>query len=311
MNLKKTDYTISNEKFQFCVADLKIVDFVYNLNDRFFKTTKMIKILKWFSYRNVSEVCAFIEVCVYYKIWIMNFVIIIVFIYRLLKNGKSFVWRKKQKIIMNILKLTLMIASALKSLNYFFLINEIILTINFNLKKWNVIFSQINFEIDKRYFFWYKSELWIKSKFYYNAIKRECRDLLKTLKKVRFWLYEMWFIIKIDVNILMTQFNRFAADLLKILIIRWLTWIKLFDFDVKHVFDKKYTIANNLSRQFRDFLNDIDEIHEKNINDFIDKQLNCVRVCSVNVNEVKKELSLKKNYFKKSQRIVKYLIILI
>ena len=49
-------------------------------------------------------------------------------------------WKKKQKIAMNILKLTLMIASVLKSLNYFFLINEIILTVNFNLKKWNVIF---------------------------------------------------------------------------------------------------------------------------------------------------------------------------
>ena len=68
MNLKKTNYTISDEKFQFYVADLKIVDFVYNLNDKFLKTTKMIKILKRFSCQNVSEVCAFIEVCVYYKI---------------------------------------------------------------------------------------------------------------------------------------------------------------------------------------------------------------------------------------------------
>ena len=36
---------------------------------------------------------------------------------------------------MNISKLTLMIAFVLKSLNYFFLIDEIILTMNFNLKK--------------------------------------------------------------------------------------------------------------------------------------------------------------------------------
>ena len=68
MNLKKINYTISNEKFQFCVVDFKIVDFIYDLNDKFFETTKMIKILKWFFYRNVFEVRAFIEVCVYYKI---------------------------------------------------------------------------------------------------------------------------------------------------------------------------------------------------------------------------------------------------
>ena len=36
---------------------------------------------------------------------------------------------------MNILKLMLTIAFALKSLNYFFLIDKIILTVNFNLKK--------------------------------------------------------------------------------------------------------------------------------------------------------------------------------
>ena len=37
---------ISDEKFQFCVVDFKIIDFIYDSNDRFFETTKMIKILK-------------------------------------------------------------------------------------------------------------------------------------------------------------------------------------------------------------------------------------------------------------------------
>ena len=171
MNLKKTDCTISDEKSQFCVINFKIVDFVCDLNDRSFETTKMIKILKWSFCRNVSEVRAFIEVCVYYKIWIMNFIIIVVFIYCFLKNEKFFVWKKKQKTAINILKLTLTTASALKFLNYFFLTDEIILTVNFNLKKWNITFSQVNFEIDKRHFFWYESELWIESKFRYNAIK--------------------------------------------------------------------------------------------------------------------------------------------
>ena len=46
MNLKKINYMISNKKFQFCVVDFKIVDFIYDLNNKSFKTTKMIKILK-------------------------------------------------------------------------------------------------------------------------------------------------------------------------------------------------------------------------------------------------------------------------
>ena len=117
IDLKKTDCTISDEKFQFYVVNFKIVDFICDFDNWFSETTKIIKILKWFFCRNIFEIRAFIEVCVYYRIKIMNFVIIIVFIYRLLKNEESFMWRKKQKIAMNMLKLTLTTASALKSLN--------------------------------------------------------------------------------------------------------------------------------------------------------------------------------------------------
>ena len=69
---------------------------------------------------------------------------------------------------------------------------------------------------------------------------------------------------------------------------------------MKHVFDKKHIITNDFSRRFRDFLNDIDKIYKEIIDDFINKQLNCVRVYFVNVSEIEKKLSLKKNYFKKS-----------
>ena len=37
---------ILSEKSQFYVADLKIVNFIYDLNDKFSEMTKMIKILK-------------------------------------------------------------------------------------------------------------------------------------------------------------------------------------------------------------------------------------------------------------------------
>ena len=80
---------------------------------------------------------------------------------------------------------------------------------------------------------------------------------------------------------------------------------------MKHVFDKKHTIVDDLSWRSWNSLNNIDEIHEENIDDFIDEQLNCVHVYFMNVNEVEKKLLLKKNYFEKSQKIARYLIILI
>ena len=110
----------------------------------------------------------------------------------------------------------------------------------------------------------------------------------------------MWFIIEIDVNTLIVQFNRFAADLFEILMIRWLTLLCLFDFNVRHVFDKSHTLTNQLSRKSREFLNDIDEIHKENIDDFIDDQFNCRRVCSMRINKSDDEQFLKNEYSEKS-----------
>ena len=211
---------------------------------------------------------------------------------------------------MNILKLILTTAPTLKFLNYSFLTDEIILAVNFSLKKWNVILLQSNSETNKNHSSRYESDLWTMFESKYNIIKRECRELLKALKKVCFWLYEVQFIIEIDVNILIAQPNRSAVDLFKILMIRWLTWICLFNFNVRHVLDKRHIATDELSRRLREFSNDIDEVHEKNIDDFINDQLNCVRICSMRINENDNKQFLKNEYSEKFQRIAHYLITL-
>ena len=144
----------------------------------------------------------------------------------------------------------------------------------------------------------------------YNIKKRECCQLLKALKKVSFWLYKVRFIIEINVNILIAQFNRFITDLLKILMIRWLIWIRLFNFNIRHVFDKKYIAIDELFRKSCESPNDINEVHEKNIDDFINDRFNCVRIYSMQINENNDEQSLKNKYSEKFQRIIHYLITL-
>ena len=46
VNLEKINCTISSEKSQFYMFELKIIDFVYDSNDRFSETAKIIKILE-------------------------------------------------------------------------------------------------------------------------------------------------------------------------------------------------------------------------------------------------------------------------
>ena len=71
--------------------------------------------------------------------------------------------------------------------------------------------------------------------------------------------------------------------------------------------DKKHIVADELFRRLRMFFNDEDEAHKQNIDDFIDSQLNCVRICSVLVTKETERNPLDSKYNEKSQEIAKYL----
>ena len=73
---------------------------------------------------------------------------------------------------------------------------------------------------------------------------------------------------------------------------------------------KKHTAVDDLSRRFKIFFDDVNEIYEKNINNFIDEQLNYIRVCSVVIIKKFDRNIFNFKYNEKSQKIVKYLIIL-
>ena len=76
------------------------------------------------------------------------------------------------------------------------------------------------------------------------------------------------------------------------------------------IYLKKYIVIDELSRKLKISFDDQNEIYEKNINNFINEQLNCVRVYSIVISKEFKNNSLNIEYKKNSQEIVKYLIIL-
>ena len=73
----------------------------------------------------------------------------------------------------------------------------------------------------------------------------------------------------------------------------------MFNFNVRYILDKKYTATGELFRKSHELSNDIDEVHEKNIDDFINDQFNCLWVFSMRVNKNNDEQSLKNEYFEK------------
>ena len=70
-------------------------------------------------------------------------------------------------------------------------------------------------------------------------------------------------------------------------------------------------MTNEPLQKFHKFLNEVDEVYEKNINNFIINQFCYVQIYSIQINKKDDKSFLKTAYFKKFSKIVHYLIKLI
>ncbi len=59
----------------------------------------------------------------------------------------------------------------------------------------------------------YESGIWSSEEKKYNATKRKCREVLKTLIKVSYWLYLVRFVWETDARVLVAQLNQLGTDL--------------------------------------------------------------------------------------------------
>ncbi len=306
INIERIDCIIFEEKFQFCCERLRVIDFVCDVEKRHSDTTKIIKILNWSLCQNAVDARDFIEICVFYRIFIVDFVIIAQLIYVLLKKNVFFVWDSIQQKAMNILKIVFINFFALIFIDY--AIDVIILAMNANLEDWKKILMILRDE--KRHSMRYESDIWSNAKKKYDVTKKKCRDVFKTLKKIRFYFYDVKFILKTDVLVLVNQLNRFDTNLFDAFVTRWLVWIRLFDFEIRHVFDIKHTAADDLFKKSSSFNNLKKVAKEKDIDDWVNTQLDCVRVFFILTAEEEFSSILIFEYFEKSQKIVVYLFTL-
>lgn len=263
-------------KSQFCMNGINAVGFVCTGEGRKPGSTKVADILEWEPCRDISDARAFIGICVYFRIFVEHFAQVAGPIYFLFKKGVAFSWENEQQEAMDKLKMALTTAPALITLVYTDGAGEIILAVDASLKGWGAVLMQIVDGI--RHPSRYESGMWSVAESKYDATKRECRGVLKALKKTKPWLYGVHFTLETDANVLVAQLNRGATDLPGALVTRWLAWIRLFDFDVRHVPGKKHTAADGLSRRPR---LERDSNPETDIDDFIASELECLQIAQI------------------------------
>jgi hypothetical protein len=268
------------DKSQFCCKNgMVVVGFVCGSFGRSPSSSGITKILRWEWCSDMTEGKAFIGVVVYYRIWIEGFAIIAEPIYRLMRKGVEWIWGTEQQEAMEILKNKLTAAPILCKLHYDPLEGwgMVVLAVDASLDGWGGTLGQYDDKGRKRVAR-YESGTWNDAERRYDATKRECRGLVKCLQKVRFWLYGVHFILELDANTLVAQLSKAATDLPGALVTRWLAWIQLFDFEVKHVKGTKHTAADGLSRRP---YQEGDTEDEEDIDDWLAMELNAVGIVPV------------------------------
>jgi len=318
INVECVSECVSEEKSQYIMKQLQIITYICELKECLPEAVKTLKLVDWPSCSSVEDAHAFIGLCVYYQLWIKNFALIAALIYDLFKKISIYCWGDNQQKTMNRLKIVLSTQPVIWSLNYDENTEDIVLAVNSSLTEWGFCLMQMMNDKKQWHICWYDSETWSVTESAYDAEKWECHNLLKFLKKVQAYLYEVSFIIELNVQTLIAQLNCSAADVSDVLINCWLAWIYLFDFDVQHVSEKKHQAADALSQWP---LTDNDNQSNKDVKEFLNSQLFHFSVHAYLISTghaaVNKFslitffiLNFDLNYLKKQKQIAQYLITL-
>ena len=247
-DVERAGATVSGEKSQWVQDRVTIVGYECDASGRYPEEKKVEKIIEWAACKNVREVRAFMGVCVYYRLWVPDFATIAAPLYRLTRKDAEWEWTDIHDEAMQKMKEALTTAPALKTIDYES-IGRIIVSTDASLEGWGAVLQQEAEEEKRRHPCRYESGIWSATEKRYDAGKRECRAVLKALKKFRVYLYGVRFVLETDARTLVHQLNLPASDLPGAAITQWLAWIRLFDFEVVHVPGDKNGAADGLSRR--------------------------------------------------------------
>jgi hypothetical protein len=318
-NLDKTLYllelagaVISAEKSQFAMGGVEIVGWVCDFNGRHPEESKVAKLVEWPVPKDKDELRSFVGLAVYFRILVEFFQIIMEPLYFVLRKDSKFEWGEPQQIAFDRVKEKLSTFPAVLPIDYTFLPLSIIVVVDGSKGGWGGVLVQERNGVRKPAR--YESGVWTKSQQTYDSGKLECRAVLMAFKKFRHWLYGVHFTLETDCNTLVAQLNRPASDLPGALVTRWMAWIHLFDFDVKHIPGPKNGAADGLSRRPATQRELHEQSQEMDVDDFVDAEITYLQASCfparavLSAEEAAALQPLHDGYSAESQDIARYLI---
>ena len=268
-NCELAGATVSAEKSQWCCKQAVLLGYLCTPDGRLPAQSKVEKITEWRTCTDLSNLRAFLGLAGFYRLWAPSFTLIARPLYDLTKKNTPWTWTENHQWAMEHLARLITTAPCLAPLEYGEGSGAIYLMIDASLHGWGAVLEQVGHD-GKRHPCRFESGIWSDAEKRYDATKRELRGLLYALKRMRRYLYGVHFFVETDAQVLIHQINGSASDIPGALLLRWLAWIRLFDFEIRHIPGTKNAAADSLSRKPAGPSDFHDKKTEADIDDWID-----------------------------------------
>ena len=96
-DIERAGGTILGKKSEFLKEQIKIVAYVCGIDGRMPEEAKIRKITGWPACMDLTDVRAFLGICVYYGIWVQDFSIIAEPLFCLARKNRPFIWEEPKR----------------------------------------------------------------------------------------------------------------------------------------------------------------------------------------------------------------------